>query len=204
MEFIGSVMQFLIRWLFILSWRFFTGAHMSGRKHNDSTWWHDASKRYSRQRNKYTWWKKKSRMKRATWRHCIFWPVTLLILGFIWSTSSMLFILGIMSPGLFVIIRGRVRLVFYNPVVATGSDGIVRQHWALKTRYRKFIAKLFPPPDTRKRPGLATEAELLGEPRVADIPVNLERAVRAELAEELNGQPVLELKLLMEPDMDHN
>jgi hypothetical protein len=58
------------------------------------------------------------------------------------------------------------------------------------------------PEGVRKRPGLALQSELTPKRHLEDIPADYERAVRAELAEELDGQPFVELKLLMVPDED--
>lgn len=198
----GSVLWFFTKWGLILSWRFFTGAHMLGQTFNDSTWFHDASKRYRIKHKQYSWWKKKARIKRAAWRHCIFWPTLLVTIGFIWSASSMLMIIGFLSPGILYMNKYRIKCIFFQPFVARLSDGSMQQHWMLKGRYRRFLLTVNRPRGMRRRPGLATPEELRGERSCAELPVDLERAVRAELAEELDGQPPVELKLLLDPGVD--
>lgn len=192
----------IIRWTFILSWRFFTGAHMDGETHTDATFFKDATPRHKKRQQTNAAWKCMSRWKRIKWRNGIFWPIVFLFAGFIWSPSSMLFVLGMMSPGLLLIFRHHIRLAFWLPVVGHHSDGSVKQHWILKPKYRRMHDKMFRPEGKRKRPGLALESELTRGVHYEDIPADYEKAVRAELAEELDGQPFVELKLLMVPDDD--
>lgn len=201
-DWVAALLWFIIKWTFILSWRFFSGAHMNGKTYNDSTWFRDSSKRFERMRHKYSWWKRKARIKRAAWRHCIFWPTAIITALFIISWTSTLLILGFLTPGIVLMNENRIRMIFQKPVVGTHSDGSVHQHWIWKPKYRRLWRKLHTPKGMRKVPGLATQAELDGVPMITDIPVEYERAVRAELAEELNGQPPIELKLLLDPDID--
>lgn len=202
MALIGVILWFIFKWTMILLWRFFTGAHMSGRTFNDATWWHDASKRYRIRHDRYSWWKSKSRMKRVAWRHCIFWPVLILTAGFVWSWQSMTIILGCLLPGIMYMNKNRLMSIFFKPFVAQLSNGSKEQHWMLKTHYRRFFRKINPARGIRHKPGLATREELQGERSLTEIPVDYERAVRAELAEELSGQPPVELKLLLDPGVD--
>lgn len=196
----GRIIGFLFYWGFVFSWRFFTGAHMNGQTYNDSTWWQDASSMYRKRRPAYTWWRKKSRMKRAAWRHSIFWPVILVTWGLIFFTSSAVIILLCFAPGLSLIAGKKLRLAWYLPIVAHNSDGSVRQHWVLKPKLRRRLDTVWHPRDKRKRPGLALHGELRPGIQVEEIPADYEAAVRAELAEELDRQPDQELKLLLSPE----
>lgn len=198
MAVIGVFLLFILKWTLIISWRFFSGNFMNAREYNDATWWKDASTKYRKMRRKYTWWNRKCRMKRMAWRNAIFWPTLILVVGFLWSWTSMLFVLGMMSPGLFLMVRKRVRLAFYLPIVARGSDGSVTQHWVLKPKIRRIIETILPPEGKRRRPGLAMESEL----RPADEWPEDKPTYHVEVlgSNELDGQPPIELKLLMEPD----
>lgn len=194
---VGEFLGIVFRWFCILSWRFFTGAHMNGQTYNDATWWRDASPGYRKRRQNYGWWKKKSRMKRVAWRHSFFWPTVLIIWGFEWSPASMVFLLGIFGPVGLIIGWRKLRFVFFAPVVAHGSDGSVTQEWSLRPRYRRLLKKF--DRSVRRRPGLARPEELQPGLQLVDVPADYDAAVRAELAEELDGAPGTRLKLLLDP-----
>jgi len=192
----------LIGWFFVLGWRFFTGAHMDGAEHTDATFFRNATPRHRKRQQTNAAWKCMSRWRRMKWRNGIFWPCLTLTVGFIWSPSAVLILLGFLGPGIALIMWKHIRLVFWLPVVGQHSDGSVRQHWTLKPKYRRQREKFIRPEGKRKRPGLALESELTRGPHLEDIPADYEGAVRAELAEELDGQPFVELKLLMVPEDD--
>lgn len=211
MEFFGTVIWAIVQWSFILTWRFLSGAHMTGKTYNDSTWWKRASNEKRRavaRRNNYTWWKAKSRMGRVAWRNSIFWTFLGLLLAFTWDWSSTLIILGFTLPGLWLLTEKyhhgwhRVRCVFQQPFVGQHSDGSVHQHWVWKTSYRHFGNKFRQRQEKRWRAGVATVGELQGAPKIVDVPVDMERAVRAELAEDMTSVVPIELKLLLDPDTD--
>lgn len=181
--------------------RFFTGAHLNGRTYNDSTWWLNASPQYRKSRKAYTWWRRKCRMKRLAWRNCVFWPVIFTIWALLFFTMWALIVGGIIAIPLAWYGGRRLRLALWLPVVANNSDGSVTQEWTLKPKARRRLQKLRRTPDgVRKRPGLARKSELKPGIYMTDIPADYEWAVRAELAEELDGQPSPELKLLMAPE----
>jgi hypothetical protein len=188
------------KWFFVIVWRFFSGAHLDGAKHNDSTWWLDASPRYPAR--KRTWWKRKSRAKRAAWRHCIFWPVLLITWAFIFYTSSALIVAVCLLPGAVFMAWGRVRLALYHPVAGIHSDGSKRQHWILKPRVKRALARFDRNSRKRNHPGIVKKSEKHPRKYTEDIPQEWKHAVVLELAEELDGQPPLELKLLMNPELE--
>jgi hypothetical protein len=201
---IMAILWFVIKWSFILSWRFFSGAHMNGEIYNDATWWRDASKKYIKVRRKYTWWKRKARMKRAGWRNAIFWPCLILSIGFAVDPWGMFFILGMLSPGLYFFGHRRVRLWFFIPVAGTHSDGIAYQHWIMKPALRRILDKLKPDAkrDRKRYPGLLPDPEKRKVPTLAEIPTEYANAVRGELIDSFVEQPPIELKLLLDPDVD--
>lgn len=209
---ISDVLAFLLRWTFILSWRFFTGAHMTGKTYNDSTFWRDASnakKRATVSPQKYTWWRRKARWRRMTWRNAIFWPTLLIVIGFIWSWSSMIMILGFIGFPTWFLLEPkthswhRFRLLFQTPYVGTQSDGRVYQYWAWKRSLVRAFRRVRKPEGERWHQGIATRAELHGEPRITELDPDMERAVRAELAEELPEGGPIELRLLLDPGVDY-
>jgi hypothetical protein len=211
-DFIFGILLFMLKWLLILSWRFFTGAHMTGNHFNDSTFWHDATnakKRAISRPRQYSWWRRKARYKRMIWRHAVFWPALILSIGFAWDWSTMLIILGFMGFPVWFMTEPyhhgwhRIRLLFQNPAVGHDSDGTVYQVWTWKSPIRHARRKLKTPPGERWHPGIATRAELAGEPRVTELTPDMERAVRAELAEELPPGGPIELKLLLDPGVDY-
>lgn len=157
---IGAVLLVLLRWGFVLSWRFFTGAHLNGKKYNDSTWLQDASLRYRKMPRYYTWWRRKSRAKRAGWRNGIFWPTLGIFIGFLLSWQSMILVLGFAAPGTYLMVRDRIRFVFFIPLVVHGADGSVTQQFSLKPKYRRLLTKLRRPEGVRIRPGVALPGEL--------------------------------------------
>ena len=200
----GLFLLWVLKWTLIIMWRFFSGNFMNAYEYNDATWWKDASKKYAKMRRKYTWWNRKSRMKRAAWRNAIFWPVLILTVGFLADPIGMLFILGMLSPGMYLMARKYVRLAFYLPVVGHHSDGSVKQHWIMKPKVRRIVETVIRPSDKRSRPGLAKESELKGPD---DWPQDEPMEYRAEVIgsgvsaiSQLDEQPPIELKLLMEPD----
>lgn len=201
-----AIVLFVMKWTLILSWRFFSGAYMNGRHtYNDSTWTKDATKRWRIRQGHYSWWKKKSRFKRAAWRNGVFWPCLVLSVGFAVDPWGMFFVLGMMGPGIYMLSHTRIKRIFFLPMVGHYPDGSVRQEWTLKPKYRRTLQKLSPRSlENRKVRGLALESELRG-PRedgviseIKPLPVEWHRAVQYELAEELDGQPPVEMKLLME------
>jgi hypothetical protein len=199
--FLGIVLLFILKWMAILAWRFFSGNFMNARDYNDATWWKDASKKYAKMRRKYTWWNRKCRMKRAAWRNAIFWPCLILSIGFAVDPWGMFFVLGMLSPGLYLMGRKYARLALYLPIVAHGSDGSVTQHWVIKPKIRRILETIIRPADRRRRPGVAMESELKGPDEWPDEPTEY----RAEVVGQpstftIEEQPPIELKLLMEPD----
>lgn len=200
----SSDLTTLIKWVVIFSWRFFTGAHMNGKIYNDSSWWHDASTRFKARRHTYTWWRRKARMKRAGWRNICFWLAALVVLGFVLFTSEMLFALMALSPFMGWVAYRRTRSVLFVPFTSGNSDGSVNQHWRLKPVIRRRMERLHLlrklEPEKRTRPGLAHPSELGKAMRVKPVPTEYANAVRRELAPELDGEPPIELKLLMAPD----
>jgi hypothetical protein len=201
----GTVLWFAVKWTLILSWRFFSGDFMNGKPRNDATWWQDASRRYQKQRRKYTWWNRKSRMKRASWRHGVFWPCLGLSVGFGVDPWGTLFVLGMLSPGLYFFGRQRIRLMFWIPIAGTHSDGVTYQHWILKPKVRLVLDKLKPDykRGRKKYPGLLPDPEKRGKgPMVTDIPLEYANAVRAEVLDQYDTNPPIELKLLLDPEID--
>lgn len=184
----------------IVTVRFFTGAHLNGKHYNDATWWQDASSVYRKRRRAYTWWRRKSRMKRAAWRNCVFWSVTFTIWALLFFTVQALIVGGIIAIPLAWYGGKRLRFALWLPLVAHNSDGSVTQEWTLKPKVRRAIGKVKKDKTRRKRPGLARKSELTPGIHTVDIPADYDKAVRMELAEELDGQPFRELKLLMTPD----
>ena len=178
-----------------LGWRFFTGAHLNGKTYNDSTWRLNASIRYRTRRNAYTWWRRKARWRRMAWRHSFFWSTILVIVGCIWSISSMAIILAALSPALLLLTYRKLRLALFMPFGSGNSDGSMNQHWMLKPSIRRSFTR-------SKRPGIVPP-ELLGKKvRTFDLPPDKTAAVIHELREELAGEVPTKLKLLMAPDDD--
>jgi hypothetical protein len=175
-------------------WRFFSGAFMNGATYNDATWWRDASTMYRKRRLSYTWWRRKARMKRAAWRNGIFWPGVLVTSGLMFFTSWTIAAMVILLPPLSFVAFKRIRPVFFIPVTSGNDDGSVNQHWLLKVRYRRIWERVTR--QGRSRPGLAMPSEIARVPRVREIPSEVRGAVVAEL----DGQPPIEMKLLMTPD----
>src|ERR1700745_1587140 len=122
-----ALIWFIIKWTLIVVWRFLSGNFMDGQPRNDATWWKDESRKSQKQRRKYTWWVRKSRMKRVGWRHAIFWPCLILSIGVAVDPWGMVFVLGMLSPGLYFFGHRRARLLFYIPVAGKHSDGEVYQ-----------------------------------------------------------------------------
>jgi hypothetical protein len=200
-----ALLWFIIKWTLILMWRFFSGAHMNAAIYNDSTWFKDASRKYIKVRRKYTWWNRKARLKRAGWRNAIFWPCLILSVGFAVDPWGMFFILGMLSPGLYFLGHQKVKLFFFQPVAGTHSDGVTYQHWVMRYRYRVIVEHLKPNSKRRhpKHPGLLPDIEKRKKgPITADIPIEYVAAVRNELREALDDQPAIELKLLLDPEVD--
>lgn len=190
----------LIKWSVIISWRFFSGAHMSGKQYNDATWWRDASPMFRKRRQAYTWWRRKARMKRAGWRHSLFWITAILTAGFVWSTTFMLVSLAAIAPVGLWVAYGRIRYALFLPVVGNHSDGSVRQHWIMKPATRRVLTMVKKPKGMRKRPGVALRSEIKPGVHLREIPPELAGAIRREVAIELDGEPPVEMKLLMTPD----
>jgi hypothetical protein len=184
---------FVVKYL----WRFFSGAHMNGKTHNDATFWRDASPRYRVRRLAYTWWRRKARYKRVLWRNGIFWPVVILVALLIAYPSYTILALLAFSPFIAYVVFRRVRLLTHNPVTQTLADGEIVQHWIRKPWLTHAIARV--KHEERKRPGLARRTELMPKTRLVPVPSEYRQAVVAELSEELEGQPPTEMKLLMSP-----
>jgi hypothetical protein len=203
-DIVMACIWFVIKWTFIIAWRFFSGNFMDGQPRNDATWWKDASRKYQKQRRKYTWWVRKSRMKRVGWRHAIFWPCLILSVGFAVDPWGTAFILGMLSPGLYFYAHRRVRLWFWIPVAGTHSDGETYQHWVLKPQVRNVVDKLHRDANRRhkKYPGLLPDPEKRRKPRLEEIPTEYANAVRGEVLEQYDLDPPITLKLLLDPDVD--
>lgn len=178
---------------------------MDGMPRNDATWFKDASRKYQKQRRKYTWWVRKCRMKRVAWRHAIFWPCLILSVGFAIDPMGMTFILLMLSPGLYFFAHQRARLMFWIPVAGKHSDGEIYQHWILKPQVRRILDKLKRDRNRQRKryPGLLPDPEKRKRvPELADIPVDYVNMVRAEVIDQYDTNPPIELKLLLDPDID--
>lgn len=63
--------------IFKLAWRYFTGAHLDGKRRTDATW----TKPGSRPNYHISWWNCLPRRTRMAWRHGMFWPAILVLFG---------------------------------------------------------------------------------------------------------------------------
>jgi hypothetical protein len=102
------------------------------------------------------------------------------------------------SPLIGYIAFQRGRLLLFDPFTSGNSDGSVNQHWRLKRGIRDALHLRLEP--KRKRPGLARRAEVAKTARTRELTPSERGAVVAELAEELEGDVPVEMKLLMTPD----
>lgn len=186
------------RAILVYGWRFFTGAHLNGKTHNDATWWRDASPRYKARRLAYTWWRRKARVKRMAWRNGCFWPPIILAVCFAKYPAYSLAALLLFSPLLLAFGFQRGRLLLFDPITSGNADGSVNQHWILKPGIRRTFHRPMEP--KRKRPGLARPSEVAKRTRTRELTPSERRAVVAELAPQLEGEVPTELKLLMSPD----
>jgi hypothetical protein len=163
-------------WLLLMSWRFFTGAHMNGQTYFDTLFFKDASPIHKRRQVAFNTWKRKARVKRMAWRNCVFWPVFWITYGCIVAPDTMIVLAFWASPiyGYLGFIHGR-KFFFYQARIGYG-EGLVKTSWVLKRRFRWMRFEW-----------------LRDEPSVV---------VKTESDDEHEDIKIISLKTLMNPDDD--
>lgn len=126
----------ILLWVWIIMWRFFTGAHMNGQKYFDTLFWKDASVFHRRKQTSFAKWKRTKRVKRMWIRNAIFWPAAFLAYGWYTNPDIMVIVTLWSSPlwgyfGFFYL-----RKTFFELHRAGFGEGQVRTFWVLKRRYR--------------------------------------------------------------------
>jgi hypothetical protein len=126
----------IFSWLLLMTWRFFTGAHMNGQTYFDTLFFKDASPIHKRRQVAFNTWKRKARVKRMGWRNCIFWPVFWITYGCVVAPWTMFVLAFWASPlyGWLAFIYAR-KTIFEQRKVGY-AEGRVETFWVLKRRFR--------------------------------------------------------------------
>lgn len=173
----------IITFAFRMSYRFFTGLPMKGEQFkNDGTVFLDAQRGA---RGHMTWWKKKSRIKRAGWRHAFYWPTLIVIWALIFYFWYTIWALAALLPYLLYRLHRAMRYVFFKPIRANGEI-----HWMLHPRIKRFMRRKY-------RPGLHSPHNGNYE----EPPIEVQKAIHAqvEMDEQDRGRPFASpiLRMLM-------
>lgn len=156
----------IITFIFPYLWRYFTGAHMDGKR------------RANRQNGKVLtiyrdyYWNRYSRQRRAAWRHGITWSMLALAFGLVVNKSATMFCVLAMVPFVLVWFGWKVRGHLARRMRHVDDDGVEDVYWTLRPKYSRMIRKA-----SRMRIKLRHSG---------DLPINaeLERPILAQLAEE--------------------
>lgn len=126
----------ILGWLLLMSWRFFSGAHMNGQKYFDTLVFKDASAIHKRRQVAFNAWKRKARIKRMAWRNCTFWPVFWITYGCVVAPWTMVILAFWASPLYGWLGFIYLRKTFFERHKVGYSEGRVEAFWVLKRRYR--------------------------------------------------------------------
>lgn len=182
-----SIGLVIARFLCVVSFRFFLGRPMNGKKKDNSSFLKGATK--GSPSKALTSWQKKPQFHRALIRGTVFWPLALLISLEIWRPRIALLVLVFSLPILGILTARKGRAVFFQPFTTTdASSGVRMQHWIMRPKWRRLFRR-------QPMPGVLTKKERLNP----DLPPEVERAVRETInAQELKGQmPVTKVRRMV-------
>lgn len=149
---LGFVILF---WLWLMSWRFFTGAHMNGEKYFDTLFWRDASMIGRHRQTPFAKWKRKARVKRMMWRNCVFWPLAGITYGCLVAPDTMIILAVWCAPIYGYLGFYWLRKTFFEVHRASYAEGEVSEFWTLKRPYRwmrfEWLRNLDEPSVTAKK-----------------------------------------------------
>lgn len=126
----------ILFWLLLMSWRFFTGAHMNGERYFDTLWFKDATPGYKRRQVAFSAWKRKARIKRMGWRNCVFWPIAGITYGCLVAPDTMVILAFWMAPIYGYLGFVWIRKTFFELHRAGYAEGQIEEFWKLKRQYR--------------------------------------------------------------------
>lgn len=177
----------IMRFLCVVSFRFFLGRPMSGKKKDNSSFLKGATK--GSPSKALTRWQKKPQMHRAIIRGSVFWPALLLFVIAIWRPRIALFLLVFSLPILGILTARKGRAIFFQPFTSTdATTGDRMQHWMMRNKWRRLFRM-------NPIPGQISKKERLNP----DLPPDVERAVRETInAQELRGEmPVTKVRRMV-------
>jgi hypothetical protein len=122
-----------------------------------------------------TWWKKKSRIKRAVWRHGFYWPTLIVTWALIFYFWYSIWALAALLPYLLYRLHRALRYAFFKPIRANGVT-----HWMIHPRIKRFMRRKY-------RPGLHHP----GNGNWDEPPPEVQKAIHAqvEMDEQDRGHP---------------
>jgi hypothetical protein len=159
------------KWIFLVTFRFFLGKPISGKKKDNSTFLKGATKGRGVTKP-LTRWQKKPHFHRALIRAAVFWPIVGAIALTIWNREVALSVLALSLPFLVALAYRKGRLIFFSPYSYTdAANGIRTQQWQLKSHWRKLFRM-------QPVPGLVTRKNRIDE----SLPHELQEWIRRDQA----------------------
>jgi hypothetical protein len=160
-----SILKFLV----IMSTRFFLGMPMNGKRKDNSTFLKGATK--GKPGHRLTKWQRKAWIIRGLIRGAVFWPIAGLMIGLIIDRGIALLALALASPFLAYLGFRRGRLVFFQPFTSLDAvTGRKTQHWKLRYKYAQLFRR-------KIEPGLLTKKNRIDE----TLPAEVQKALLAEI-----------------------
>jgi len=167
-----------LSWTFRIVWRFFLGKPLNGKKQDNSTFLHGATRIMPGAKKRVlSRWQKKPQFHRALIRAGVFWPLLGLAVLAAYSRMAALFVLAFSFFPLVILAVRKGRFLFFDPFTSTDVvSGVSTQHWLLKNSIRKLFRM-------QPIPGYMTKKQRAIDP---ELPHELQEALRKELA---NNKP---------------
>ncbi len=157
-------------------WRFFTGAHMDGKKRQRGRRG-AVSPLY---RNYF--WNRYSRPRRAAWRNGIFWSLVLIAYGMTQDSGATIYGILAVTPFLGLWVSRKLLIIFTQVNRFTNSDGVPETYRSLRPKYSRRV--------------WAIKAKIrfrVHQPLVETITDPTERAAILALNAEEHGEPITAL-----------
>jgi len=176
-----SAIWTVIRFLCIVSYRFFLGKPMHGKKLDNSSFLRGAT--HGKPGRVLTRWQKKPQIHRAAIRAAVFWGIVGATALTIYSEKIALLVLVFSSPLFLYMTYRKGRLVFFAPFTSTDAvNGRRAQHWVLKNSWRRLFRM-------QPVPGLMSRKER----KMVDLPPEVAKALEASVNQDGGTMPNLKV-----------
>lgn len=167
-----TVALFLAR----MTFRFFSGRPMNGKRLDNSSFTKGASR--GKPGRVLSRWQKKPHIHRALIRGAVFWPIVGIIALYIYNGTAALLALVFCCILLAYPAFRYGRFLLFDPFTSTDAvNGVHSQHWIFKNRYRRLLRM-------QPRPGYVAKKKRVD---LAEFPPEVAKALRESIEADEGG-----------------